>query len=125
MVCLYVSLSVTIMSPAKIAEPIEMLLGLWTQVGPSKHVLDGVPDPSWEGAISRGGEVAASCKVEGLPSMCGGNAAFCHITLTICCYYQWTYYSDVEHYKTLQGHFTKSHSVQLRSQVKSVETGLK
>jgi len=26
----------------KMAEPIEILLGLWTQVGPRKHVLGGV-----------------------------------------------------------------------------------
>jgi len=36
-----VCLSVTIMSPAKMAEPIEMLFGLWTRVGPMNYVLDG------------------------------------------------------------------------------------
>ena len=36
-------LSVTIMSTSKAAEPIEMPFGLWTRVGPSYHVLDGVP----------------------------------------------------------------------------------
>jgi len=30
------------MSCAKMAEPIEMLFGVWTRVGPRKHVLDGV-----------------------------------------------------------------------------------
>jgi len=30
-------------SCAKIAEPIEMPFGLWTQVGQKKHVLHGVP----------------------------------------------------------------------------------
>jgi len=30
------------MSCAKMAEPIEILFGLWTQVGPRKHVLGGV-----------------------------------------------------------------------------------
>jgi len=39
-----VCLSVTVMSPTKMAEPIEMLFGLWTQVGPRNHVLDGDPD---------------------------------------------------------------------------------
>ena len=39
-----VCLSVTIMSPAKMAEPIEMLFGLWTRVGPMNYVLDGVSD---------------------------------------------------------------------------------
>jgi len=35
---LSVGLSVTIASPAKTAEPIDMLFGMWTR----KHVLDGV-----------------------------------------------------------------------------------
>jgi len=39
-VCLSVCL-VTNVSPAKTAEPIEMSFGIWTRVGPSKHVLDG------------------------------------------------------------------------------------
>ena len=54
-VCL--SLSVTIVSPTKMAEPIEMPFGLWARMGPRNHVLDGVPDPRWEGAIfgERGG----------------------------------------------------------------------
>jgi len=39
---------------AKTAEPIERLCGLWTQMG-LNHVLDGGPDPPWEGAILRGG----------------------------------------------------------------------
>jgi len=40
-----VGLSVTLMSPAKAAEPIEMSFGLRTWVGPGNHVLDGGPDP--------------------------------------------------------------------------------
>jgi len=32
--------SVGIMGPAKIAEPIEMLFGMWTWVGSVNHVLD-------------------------------------------------------------------------------------
>jgi len=43
--CLSVGLSVTLVSPAKTAEPIEMPFGLWTLVGPRNHVLDGGPDP--------------------------------------------------------------------------------
>ena len=43
--------SVTVVSPAKTAEPIEMPFGLRTQVCPGKHVLDGGPDPSWERSI--------------------------------------------------------------------------
>jgi len=44
-----VCLSVTLVSPAKTAEPIEMPFWLRTRVGPGNHVLDGVPDPPWKG----------------------------------------------------------------------------
>jgi len=44
-VCLLVGLSVTVVSPAKMAEPIEMPFSLCTRVGPRNHVLDGGPDP--------------------------------------------------------------------------------
>jgi len=37
--------SVTLVSPAKTAELIEMPFGLRTRVGPGNHVLDGGPDP--------------------------------------------------------------------------------
>jgi len=37
--------SVTLVSPAKTAEPIAMPSGLRTRVGPGNHVLDGGPDP--------------------------------------------------------------------------------
>jgi len=40
--CLSVGLSVTVSSPAKLAEPIEMPFGLRTRVGVRDHVLDGV-----------------------------------------------------------------------------------
>jgi len=46
-----VSLSVTIVNPAKTAEPIEVPFGLWTLVSPRNHVLDGVQISPWEGAI--------------------------------------------------------------------------
>ena len=39
---LWRGLSATIVSPAKAAEPIEMLFGTWTQVGPREHAFDGV-----------------------------------------------------------------------------------
>jgi len=45
MVCLLVCLSVTLVSPAKTAEPIQMPFGLRTWVGPRDHVLDGDSDP--------------------------------------------------------------------------------
>jgi len=62
LVCGSVNRSVTLVSPAKTAEAIEMLFGLRTRVGPGNHVLDGGPDPPWEGAILRG-EGASHCKV--------------------------------------------------------------
>jgi len=54
--------SVTVVSPAKTAEPIEMPFGLRTWVGPGNHILDGGPDPPWEEAIVRG-EGTSHCKV--------------------------------------------------------------
>ena len=53
--------SVTLVSPSKTAEPIEMPFGLLARMGPRNHVLDGVPDPPWEGAIL--GKLAARYKV--------------------------------------------------------------
>jgi len=49
-VCLSVNQSVTLVSPAKTAEPIEVPFGLRTWVGPRDHLLDGGSDPPWEGA---------------------------------------------------------------------------
>jgi len=76
-----VYLSVTVVSPAKTAQPIQMPFGLrnwvgpvicaktaelikmpfgfWAWMGPMNHVLDGSPDP-WEGSIL--GERGANCK---------------------------------------------------------------
>jgi len=60
-------------SPAKTAEPIEMLFGVWIQVGPirNQHVFDGGTYPPWEGGA------AANCKVYRYAVICGGNATFC------------------------------------------------
>jgi len=44
-VCLSVCLSFTVMSPAKMAEPVELLFGLWVWVGSRNHVLDGLQIP--------------------------------------------------------------------------------
>jgi len=55
-VCLFVGMSVTPVSPAKTAEPIEMPFGLRTRVGPVNQILDGGTDLPWEGAILRVGE---------------------------------------------------------------------
>jgi len=49
-VSLSVGLSVTLVSPAKTTAPIELPFELRTWVGPGNHVLDGGPDPPWEGA---------------------------------------------------------------------------
>jgi len=47
--------SVTVVSPSKIVEPIEMPFGLRTWVGPRYHVLDGSPDlPMGVGNSERG-----------------------------------------------------------------------
>jgi len=58
-----VGLSLTIVSPAKTAEPVKMPFGLWTRVGPKNyHVLDGSPDlPMVRGNFE--GKGAAHCKV--------------------------------------------------------------
>jgi len=52
-----VGLSVTVVSHAKTAEPIEM-----TRVGQRNHVMDGGSDPPWEGVILRG-KGTAHCEV--------------------------------------------------------------
>ena len=57
-----VGLSVTLVSPAKTAEPIEMQFRLRTQMGPRNQVLDGGPDLTWQCAILRG-KGASHCKV--------------------------------------------------------------
>jgi len=50
-----VGLSVTLVSPAETAEPIEMPFGLRTWLGRRDHVLDGGSDPPWEGGNFLGG----------------------------------------------------------------------
>jgi len=56
-----VGLSVTVVSRAKMVEPIEMQFAFRTQVDPRNHILDGVPDPPMgSGNFERGG---AHCKV--------------------------------------------------------------
>jgi len=59
---LSVCLSVTLVSPTKTAAPNEMPFGLRTRVDPKNHVLDGGPDPPWEGTVLRG-KGASHCKV--------------------------------------------------------------
>jgi len=68
-VCLCLSVTVTVVSPAKTAEPIEISFGLWARIVARKHVLDG--GAHWRNLLNI---------TE--PSMCGGDAVFCQITLT-------------------------------------------
>jgi len=56
-----VCMSVTIVSRANMTEPIELVYGMWTQVGPSNHVLDGVQFPM--GMHNFEGRGASHCKV--------------------------------------------------------------
>jgi len=58
----FIGLSVTLVSPAKTAAPIELPFGLRTWVSPGNHVLDEGPDPPWKGA-NFGGKWASHCKV--------------------------------------------------------------
>jgi len=58
-----------IMSPAKTAELIEMLLGVWTEVGPR--------------STSDGGEHWRHLANTTEESVCDGDVAFCRVTLTI------------------------------------------
>jgi len=46
-----VGLSVTLVSTAETAEPIEMSFGFWAQMGPRNHVLNGNPDPHRNGQL--------------------------------------------------------------------------
>ena len=75
-----VCLSVTAVSPAKTAQPIEMPFGLRARVGSRNHVLDGGPDPPWEGAIFEG--KGRLCEVYGLSALnCAKrlNLSRCHL----------------------------------------------
>jgi len=58
-----VGLSVTLVSAAKTAEPIEMPFGLRTGVGTGNHVLDGGPDLPMGRGNFEGGKGASHCKV--------------------------------------------------------------
>jgi len=49
---LFVGLSVTLVNPAKTAEPIEMSFWLWARMGRRNHVLDGVPAVLRDGAMA-------------------------------------------------------------------------
>ena len=53
------SVSITTMSPAKMAELIKILFGMWTQVGPRNYVLDEGPDPFMGRDTSEGDDVTS------------------------------------------------------------------
>jgi len=73
-VCRSVCRSVTIVSPAKTAEPIDIPFGLWSLVGPMKHVLgEAHTGTNWRTRLNR--QCAAAMRT------------FCQITLTTCYYY--------------------------------------
>ena len=59
-VCRSIS-SITVVSPIKTAEPIEMPFGLRTRVDPRNHQLYADPDPDGKGNFK--GEGMAFCKV--------------------------------------------------------------
>ena len=65
-VCWSGCLSVTIMSPAKTAEPVEMPFGLWTRLGPRNRVLNRVQIPHARRNFE--GKGVADCKVSDLLS---------------------------------------------------------
>jgi len=67
--------SVTIVSRARTAEPIEKPFGTLSPVGPRKHVLDR--GAHWRNLANRTES-----------SVCGGDAASCQITLTTCYYWE-------------------------------------
>jgi len=52
---LFVGLSVTLVSPAKTVEPIEMPFALWGRVSPRNHELDVSPDPLMSRSTFDGG----------------------------------------------------------------------
>jgi len=69
-VSLSVCLFVTVVSPAKTAERIKIPFGMWTRVGPRNYnALDGV-------------YILCNLVNATEPSLYGGDAAFCEMTLT-------------------------------------------
>jgi len=60
------------MSHAKMAEPIAMPFWIWARLGQGSIIMSGA---RWRHLLNI---------IE--PSMCGGDAACCHITLTTCLY---------------------------------------
>ena len=64
-VCVFVCLLDITLSCAKMAELIELLFGVWTQVASRKHILDGGPDSRQVRGSFLLGNVTADYKVYG------------------------------------------------------------
>jgi len=78
-VCRSIYLSITLVSPAETAEPIEMPFGLWIGWAEEAQFQSYSPcsanAPSWRRLANT---------IE--PSVCGGDSALCQITLSTCYY---------------------------------------
>jgi len=73
------------MSCAKTAEPVDMSFGMWTRVGPRKHVLDWVDiGVTWRIHSNRPC-AAAMHPFLWSPYVIGQTIIFSYITLTACC----------------------------------------
>ena len=72
-----------------------MLFGLWAQMGPGNHAVDGGPQELRDVAMATIFDFLWGAHWRRLvnttePSVCGGDAALCQITLTTCycsCYH--------------------------------------
>jgi len=72
-------------SYAKMAEPIDLPFGLWTRVGRRKHKFSRIHQvaPMCPHGRAHWCHLANTIK----PSVCGGDAALCQITLTTCLHF--------------------------------------
>ena len=81
MVCLSVCRSITIVSPARAAEPIEMPFEMRTQVSPRNHVLDGCAHSTWLIRLNRPCTAASAvlCQITSTTCYCTNPAFGCKI----------------------------------------------
>jgi len=70
---------------AETAEPIDLPFGLWTQVGRKKHKFNRICQVAPMCPHGRAHWRYLASTIE--PSVCGGDAVLCQITLTTCYYY--------------------------------------
>jgi len=75
----------TLVSRAKMAEQSDLLFGLWTPVGRRNHKFGRIHQvaPMCPRVTAHWRHLANTTE----PSVCGGDAALCQITLTTCYYY--------------------------------------